>query len=128
MQLTHTRLLVKNYRDCFLFYRDVLGFPVLWGDEESLYADFDAGDAKLALFDRRQMAEAVGNDHLPLERKAMDRVVIIFRVENVDETYHGLKEQGVHFVAEPTSREAWRIRSAQFRDPDGTLIEINQGL
>jgi catechol 2,3-dioxygenase-like lactoylglutathione lyase family enzyme len=31
MKLTHIRLLVNNYRDCFFFYRDVLGFEVGWG-------------------------------------------------------------------------------------------------
>ena len=29
MKISHTRLLVSKYQDCFLFYRDILGFPVL---------------------------------------------------------------------------------------------------
>lgn len=40
MELTHIRLLVDNYKDCFHFYKDILGFEVTWGDENSNYADF----------------------------------------------------------------------------------------
>lgn len=28
MELTHTRILVDRYKECFLFYGDVLGFKV----------------------------------------------------------------------------------------------------
>ena len=45
LQLTHQRLLVSNYKDSFLFYRDLLGFDVDWGDENSGYAElFFRGD------------------------------------------------------------------------------------
>jgi catechol 2,3-dioxygenase-like lactoylglutathione lyase family enzyme len=54
MKLTHVRLLVDDYPGCFRFYRDVMGFPVTFGDEEGGYADFDAGsDVSVALFIRR---------------------------------------------------------------------------
>ena len=39
-----------------------------------------------------------------------------------------LMEKGVAFLGEPVDHPAWGIRSAYFRDPDGTLIEINQSL
>jgi catechol 2,3-dioxygenase-like lactoylglutathione lyase family enzyme len=43
MKLSFVRLLVDDYGACFRFYRDVMGFPVTFGDEEGAYADFDAG-------------------------------------------------------------------------------------
>jgi catechol 2,3-dioxygenase-like lactoylglutathione lyase family enzyme len=49
MRMSHTRLLVSKYRECFFFYRDVMGFPVEWGDESGTYADFDAGRVLVAL-------------------------------------------------------------------------------
>jgi catechol 2,3-dioxygenase-like lactoylglutathione lyase family enzyme len=53
MKLTFVRLLVNDYPACFRFYRDAMGFPVTFGDEEGGYADFDAGsDVSLALFVR----------------------------------------------------------------------------
>ncbi|WP_342353799.1 VOC family protein [Siminovitchia fortis] len=60
MELTHTRLLVDNYKECFLFYRDVLGFEVSWGDEETLYAEFKFSGCSLGLFERKQMLETIG--------------------------------------------------------------------
>ncbi|PWW07177.1 hypothetical protein DFQ01_10269 [Paenibacillus cellulosilyticus] len=38
MELTHTRLLVDCFRDCFIFYRDVMGFEAIWGTENDTYA------------------------------------------------------------------------------------------
>jgi lactoylglutathione lyase len=46
----------------------------------------------------------------------------------VDATYADLKARGVHFVTEPADQEAWVLRVAHFRDPDGNLIEINAPL
>ncbi|RKQ33921.1 VOC family protein [Oceanobacillus halophilus] len=127
MQLTHTRLLIDNYRECFLFYRDILGLAVSWGDEDSNYADFEVTPSyKLAIFDRRQMVESLGKNHTTLET-AQDTSMLIFRVDSVEETYSKLKDK-VSFITEPVSREDWGIKVAQFRDPSGTLIEINEDL
>jgi catechol-2,3-dioxygenase len=37
MKLNNIRLCVTKYRECFFFYRDILGFKVLWGNEASNY-------------------------------------------------------------------------------------------
>ncbi|MCL4490146.1 MAG: VOC family protein [Chloroflexi bacterium] len=44
MRLTHVRLLVADFDACFRFYRDAIGFQVLWGKEGGGYADFQAGE------------------------------------------------------------------------------------
>jgi catechol 2,3-dioxygenase-like lactoylglutathione lyase family enzyme len=81
VRLTHVRLLVEDFPACFRFYRDVLGFPVTFGDEEDGYADFDAGaDVQLALFVRRYQAEQIGS----LSEAYGDRAALIVRVEDVD--------------------------------------------
>lgn len=126
MRLTHTRLLVNNYRDCYHFYKDILAFECTWGDEHSNYAQFRVGGTQLALFDKAQMLEDVGEINnsttVPL-----NEVVLIFAVDDVDETYHSLKSK-VSFITEPHDREDWGIRVAHFRDPNGTLIEINKNI
>ena len=127
LTFTHTRLLVSDYQKCFHFYRDVLGFEVGWGDEESNYADFETGDATLALFDRDAMADAVGVTEKPSDTPRQDEVALIFRVESVDESYQKLRER-IKFITEPHDRPDWGIRVAHFRDPDGNLIEINRSL
>lgn len=127
LKFTHARLLVKNYEECFRFYRDVLGFEVGWGDEKSMYADFKTGGGSvIALFDRTHMAKAIGTDNLPFDSNSMDKLCLIFHVESVDEAYNSLREKGVQFINAPHDRRDWGIRVAHFRDPDGNLIDINE--
>ncbi len=123
--MTHIRLLVDDYKACFLFYRDVLGFTVGWGDENSLYGDFLVNNHfKLAIFERKQMLQAIGE--VPIESsKKQEQVMLIFRVENVDQFYSSWQEK-VDFVTAPMNRSDWGIRVAHFRDPEGNLIEINE--
>ena len=127
LTFTHSRLLVPNYRDCFRFYRDVLGFAIEWGDEDGTYADFRTGETTLALFDRAVMAEVVGAGDEPRVAAPRDEVTLVFGVESVDETYEGLHAD-VAFITEPHDRPGWGIRVAHFRDPAGTLVEINEPL
>jgi predicted enzyme related to lactoylglutathione lyase len=57
-----------------------------------------------------------------------DKVALTFEVDDVDETYNRLSSKGVHFVTEPHNQEAWVLRVAHLRDPEGNLIEINAPL
>jgi lactoylglutathione lyase len=124
----YTRLLVSNFKACYLFYRDVMGFQATYGTENDTYADFDTGAVTIALFDQQEMSTAVGTSHLPAQVSAQDKVCLTFSVEDVDASCHQLKTQGIQLTAEPTDRPGWGIRTAHFRDPAGNLIEINQPL
>lgn len=124
LQSLHTRLLVDDYRACFLFYQNILGLRAGFGDEGSGYADFSVGDTAFSLFSRQEMAEALGPS-VDGAGSASDRVALILGVANVDEVAADLRSKGVILVAEPEDHPDWGIRTAHFRDPDGTLIEIN---
>jgi catechol 2,3-dioxygenase-like lactoylglutathione lyase family enzyme len=126
MKMSHTRLLVSNYKDCFTFYRDVMGFPVKWGDENGTYADFDVDGHQLALFLREPMAEAIGADPPKSKPEQQDFVCLVFAVEDVDFAYRSLIEKGITPENEPHDRKDWGIRCFHFRDPEGNLIEINR--
>ncbi|MGI8505002.1 MAG: VOC family protein [Hassallia sp.] len=128
LQFTYVRLLVSNFEACFIFYRDVMGFDISWGDKNGAYAEFKTGDTKLALFKQHLMAEAVGNANQPSFLECQDRSALIFAVGNVDETYQQLTKKDVRFVTEPCDHPDWGTRTAHFRDPDGNLIEINSNL
>ena len=127
-QLSQVRLLVSDVKSCFKFYSGVLGLPVSWGDENSGYASFQAGDSVIALFDRQAMADSIGGGDRPSSTEGQDRVAIVMQVDDVDKEYQRLKTIDVSFLTEPVDREGWGIRTAHLRDPDGTLIEIMQEL
>lgn len=128
LQLTHQRLLVSNYKDSFLFYRDVLGFDVDWGDENTGYAEFNTGDLHLAVLQKELMAQVVPTleQFLPINKQ--NTIILIFAVDNVDEVYQELKKNNVTIVTPPQDRPDWGIRTAHFRDPDGNLMEIYTNL
>ena len=70
MWLRQTRLLVTNFDDCFRFYRDDLGFRVIWGEEGGGYASFSNPNDNapiLALFKRDLMAEVIHTTDLPAD-------------------------------------------------------------
>jgi lactoylglutathione lyase len=124
LKLTHLRLLVSNYKDSFLFYRDLLKFDVDWGDEDSGYAEFNTGYLKLGLFQKELMSKVVPSVEQPSYVANRDKIVLIFAVDNVDEVYQQVKAHNAIAVTKPTDRPDWGIRTAHFRDPDGNLIEV----
>lgn len=124
MKLTFVRLLVEDYAACFRFYRDVMQFPATFGNEESGYADFDVGSATpLALFERGEQLAQIASD---ATGAAGDGAALIFEVEDVDRALADLRGRGAPVAGEPADRSDWGIRVAYVRDPDGTLIELNQ--
>lgn len=131
MKFDRPRLLVVKFTECFLFYRDVIGLKVTWGDENDSYASFanqEGEEIVLALFDRQTMAETVGSDHLPADTQAQDRIALIFLVDDVDVEVDQIQARGIKLVTEPKDFPGWGIRSAYLRDPDGNLLELYSNL
>jgi len=128
MRYTHTRLLVRDFAACFRFYRDVMGFRPTFGDENDVYADFETGTIVLALFGRGDQATAIGADDQPEHADMQDTICLCFDVEDVDQMVAQLEARGVTFIAPPTDRPGWGLRTAHLRDPDGNLIEISHGI
>lgn len=125
---SYTRLLVSDLEACFLFYRDVMEFKVIIEDLNNGYIEFAAPDMKLALFRRQEMAEMIGNKNKPFDAECQDKVVLTFTVSDLDEAYHQLRHKGIKFTTEPLSNPYYGIKTAYFRDPDGTLIGLFQPL
>jgi lactoylglutathione lyase len=121
-----TRLLVTDFKECFRFYRDVMGFKPNFGTEDDTYADFEIGDVNISLFDKAEMSVVLGTSSKPLHAEMQDTICLTFSVENVDEFCGQLRSKGIPLLTEPADHPDWGIRTAHFRDPDGHLIEINQ--
>jgi catechol 2,3-dioxygenase-like lactoylglutathione lyase family enzyme len=120
--------LVTDYDREFRFFRDVLGLKNTYGTEGENYADFDCNGVCIALFKRHLMNEDLKLADTARGPMAPDHAALIFGVPNVDAMATHLKQAGILLVSEPHDREDWGIRVAHFRDPEGNLIEINQGL
>ncbi|MBK8019931.1 MAG: VOC family protein [Chloroflexi bacterium] len=60
----------------------------------------------------------------PRRASAQDSSLLVFEVDDVDQAVQSLQGKGVSFIAMPTDRPDWGMRTAHFRDPDGNLLEI----
>lgn len=54
---------------------------------------------------------------------------VCFEVENIEETYSRLKDQGVKFISKPqafdfTSQGFGKSKAVYFKDPDGIILEL----
>jgi catechol 2,3-dioxygenase-like lactoylglutathione lyase family enzyme len=93
------------------FYRDVVGLPVQFGNDEITF--LDAGGVTLVLQKRRQLP--------PPDDGA--RTEIVLPVEDIDAAHRMLRERGAKFRVEPRIVTGDRL-AADFRDPDGHVLSI----
>ncbi|MCP6758151.1 MAG: VOC family protein [Fischerella sp. CENA71] len=124
----YTRLLVNDWKACFLFYKDLLEFEVVVGNETDEYAEFKAGDMRLSLSRRQEIAQLIHNADKPPFAECQDTVVLIFTVHDLEEEYQQLRHKGVQFTAPPMNNPYYGIKTAYLRDPDRTLIGLYEFL
>ena len=127
MRPTHIRLLVDDYRGMLRFYSEVMGFAVRLEapPDDPGYAEFESEPAVLSIYKRGLMNDAVRGGVMSA---AGDASVLIFEVESVDDEVRRLTGLGVEMVTQPHNQEAWVLRVAHLRDPEGNLIELNEPL
>ncbi len=125
MKFNNVRLLVRDYRKCFDFYTQKLGFEPLW-DIEECYGAFKVADGieGLAIFLSDYMAPVVGNADGAQPVGGREKSMICFEVANVDEAWRELRAKGVAFINEPTDKPGWGARVVHLRDPEENLIEL----
>ena len=127
MKFSNVRLLVNDYKKCFKFYAETLGFEPLYGEENCPpYASFKVAEGieGFAIFVSDLMAPTVGNTDKNQPVGYREKSLVSFEVENVDETYQTLLAKGVEFINQPTDMPAWGMRVVHLRDPEENLIEL----
>ena len=124
----HIRLLVDNFRECFIFYRDIIDLPVRYGTEDADYAEFKTDAIHIALYKKSLMRATTGITPNPTNEPMDNPVAIVLRVDDVDQIFEFLNSKGVTFDTVPEDRKEWDCRTAHFRDPDGNLLELNADL
>jgi catechol 2,3-dioxygenase-like lactoylglutathione lyase family enzyme len=124
MKFNNVRLLVKDYKKCFEFYTEKLGFEAAF--DLGVYASFKVAEGieGLAIFVSDFMAPAVGNADKSQPTDCREKMMVSFEVENVDESYKALLAKDVTFINEPTDMPGWGMRVVHLRDPEENLIEL----
>ena len=127
MRPTHIRLLVDDYAGMLKFYSEVMGFPVRLEapPDDPGYAEFESELAVLSIYKRGLMNDALDGGVMA---GAGDAVLIVLAVDSVDAEVHRLTGLGIEMVTQPHNQEAWVLRVAHLRDPEGNLIELNEPL
>jgi catechol 2,3-dioxygenase-like lactoylglutathione lyase family enzyme len=108
----HTVFICEKWEDCVSFYRDVLGFSVVY--ERERFVEFQVTpDACIGILKPL---------HSDAPRPSHDRVILSICVEDIEEAHAELKAR---FPGLPAVRtHPWGPRVFEFRDPEGWRIEI----
>jgi len=123
-----TRILVKDFRRCYDFYTEKLGYALSAGVKDGPWAAFcspDSGEFCFSMY----VAEGVSifKGYTPLTGSGRtDQAVYFIKSHNVDDDYNLLRSKGVLFMGEPQTIKEWGMRCVYFRDPDGNLFELSQ--
>ena len=124
------RILVrKDYGACYDFYKDKIGLVPLYMDRNGPYTGFAIKEGEPALFaifagkntELFKGYESPGGNFQP------DTIALILHSNDLDKDYQRLAKAGVQFLGEPQYIEGWGMRCTYFRDPEGNLIELNDG-
>lgn len=113
------RVFTSNFEESVTFYRDVVGLPLAFVDEEIGWAQFGLGSIDLGL-ERCDAAE-------PECAALVGRFVgLSIAVGDVYSVYEDLSRKGVQFV-EPPEKQPWGGTLAHFKDPDNNVLTLLGG-
>ena len=140
-KIRHTGIVVSNLYASLEFYRDVLGFEVKKDKiEKGKYIDLFLGlkdvrvrTVKLAL-DNEDMIELLyfygphKKDGRAIEINNIGCTHIALTVDNIQESYDILIEEGIEFNNPPAKSHDGKAMVAFCRDPDGTFVELVEEL
>lgn len=127
MKLDNFRLLINDFSASFHFWHDIVGLELIYKDNTSTYAYFEAGSARIELLKADYFAASIGQTN-PASLQSGYRGVIVFRVDDVDAAYADLIERGAPPLAPPFDHPAGFARTALLAAPDGYVLEVFQSL
>ena len=139
--IRHTGIVVKDMEAMAHFYRDVLGMKEVRNfTEEGDYIDAILGLKAVKLWMIKLIAEdnsmiellkyETHPKELNLNRKLNEPGCnhVAFTVEDIDETYRGLRKRGVSFTCSPYLSPDGYAKVTFCQDPEGSFIELVQVL
>ena len=115
-RLYTVRIFTLRWEESLAFYRDLMGFPVIFADADMGWAQFQLGPATIGL--ERCTPEDAQSENL------VGRYVgVSLEVDDIHSTYQELTDKGVPFVA-PPAQQPWGGTLAHFNDPDGNTVTL----
>lgn len=123
MNLDNFRLLIDDFSASFHFWHDIVGLTLIYQDDTSTYAYFEAGSAHIELLKADYFASSVGSAK-PAPLQSGYRGAIVFRVDDVDAAYADLVKRGAPTLAPPQDHPAGFARTALLLAPDGYVLEV----
>jgi catechol 2,3-dioxygenase-like lactoylglutathione lyase family enzyme len=145
--MSHVAICVRNLERTLAFYRDLLGFQVVkdalqdtrTGGLPHLYHErhaqrrvvhlqAGAGSSIPTLVITEHPGDAVGGEPIMLDQVGISH--LSFTVASVDELTKRLLAQGAETCGPPDAFQdaQGRLRTVFFRDPDGILVQFDEGL
>ena len=111
---------VSDINRALAFYRDKLGLKCinLMLNLRNTWAELDAGGVILGLEEVRKRGVS--------KRPPWGGAIVSFRVPNIEQAKANLENKEVHFTTEIMFFE--KVKVAQFKDPDGNLLELYERL
>lgn len=109
-------LRVIDYQRSIEFFREIIGFPLLFDDEKFQFARFQAGDVTFAV---------VGGAGEERKTRGDVHSGIAICVPDVDAAYRELSAKGVRFTM-PPSKQPWGGYMALLADPDGNIFYLDK--
>jgi catechol 2,3-dioxygenase-like lactoylglutathione lyase family enzyme len=136
----HTALSTPDAERLIQFYRDVIGFDLIWDDT---WGDSDTADSILGLPQSRGSVAMLkaGNAFLEIfqfdspegQAQTLNRPVsdhgithIALDVTDIDSEYRRLVDAGMQFHTPPIDMEMFGVRTTYGRDPDGNVVEVQE--
>jgi predicted enzyme related to lactoylglutathione lyase len=113
--ISYITLGVIDYQRSIAFFRDVIGFPLLFSDEKFQFASFRAGAIRFSV---------VGGAGKEREARGDVHAGIAVCVPDVDAAYRELSAKGVRFT-QPPAKQPWGGYMGLFADPDGNIFYLD---
>ncbi len=125
--IRHCGIVVSDMEKSLHFYRDILGLKIkVDALEEGEFIDTILGMQKVKVRTVKMAADE-GDSLVELlfyhsQPKGASHTA--FTVENLDNEYKKLKDQGVKFISEPQVSPNGKAKVALCYDPDGVPVEL----
>lgn len=134
--LRHAGIVVADMGAALRFYRDLLGLRVINSDSEhGSYIDTVLGMSGVHVWTVKLVGGAGSilellEFDLPKSENRGGRLCdlgpshVAFTVDDIEDTYARLKDEGVRFLSEPVRSPEGRVRVVFCYDPDGNPVEL----